>query len=451
MPWHRKNNSPQKIRHRQELEFLPAALEIMETPPSRLSRAATITIITFATFAIAWSLFARMDVVVSATGRVVPSGKIKVIQAAEGGVVRAIHVRDGQQVRRGEVLIELDATTTEADHQRLSRELAEARLDVARLQAQLKGDPATFAPPANVSPALVSVHRDLLASRLHEQTSKLAALADEIRQLRAERAALRNEVAKLEQTLPLQKERLSKLEAMADGNFISEFELIGTRLEVIEKEKGLDVQRDRLQVAIAALAAAKRKLEHSKAEFRSRALGELSEAAKRRDAAAQEIIKADQRKALQKLRAPVNGVVQQLAVNTVGGVVTPAQKLMVVVPAGTGLEVEAQILNKDIGFIEQGQPVSVKVETYEFTRHGMLEGSLQWVATDAVVDEHMGPVYPVRIALSNTRMPNRVNGRQGHITPGMSVISDIVVSKRRVIEYFLGPILRYRDESLREL
>ena len=147
----------------------------------------------------------------------------------------------------------------------------------------------------------------------------------------------------------------------------------------------------------------------------------------------------------------MDGIVQQLAIHTVGGVVTAAQPLLVIVPTESGFEVEAKVLNKDIGFVAPHQPVSVKVTAFPFTSYGALPGTIEWVAGDAVLDQDLGPVYPVRVSLTGHELPNRVNGRTGRITPGMTVSADVKVGSRRVIEYFLGPILRYRDQSLREM
>ena len=177
---------------------------------------------------------------------------------------------------------------------------------------------------------------------------------------------------------------------------------------------------------------------------------ELADATKRRDATEKELTKAQQRTQLQVLRAPIDGVVQQLTVFTEGGVVTQAQVLMTIVPASEGLEVEAKVLNRDIGHVRVGQRVINKIETFDFTRYGYIEGEVQWVGTDAVVDERLGPVYPVRIRLLQSETPNVVRGKRGQITAGMSVTSDIRIGERRMAEYFMAPLLRYKEESLRE-
>lgn len=437
-------------RSREEAEFLPAALEVLEKPASPLGRAVSIAIMLFVTVAIGWMYFSKMDVVVTAQGRVVPSGRIKVIQPVEAGVIRAIRVRDGQQVRAGEVLIELDSTTTTADREQLARELMGAQVESARLRAQLAEDPDMFVLPDRVDETLASTQRKLLESRLTEQRERLAALDSEIARRRAEREAIRSTVSKLRSTLPLMKRRLAKKKVLAKKKFISELDIIEARLEVINQAKELQIQRYRLEEAEASVLAAERQRQQAEAESRSQTLSDLADVNMRKQTAAQELIKVERRQSMQRLRAPVDGMVQQLAVNTVGGVVTAAQTLMVLVPYDMPLEVEAQVLNKDIGVVEAGQRVTVKFETYQYTRYGFIVGTMQWVGNDTVTDPQLGPVYPVRISLAGTRLPNVVDGRRGTIAPGMSVTADIEIGKRRVLEYFLTPILRYKEESLRE-
>jgi len=433
-----------------EVDFLPAALEVLEKPPSPIGRAVSIALMLFAVFVVAWMYFAQMDVVVTAQGQVVPSGHVKLIQAAEAGVVRAIKIRDGQIVKRGEELVELDSTTTTADRARLMREQLEAQIEVARLKAQLSANPALFQPPEDTDPSIADTQRSLLASRLQEHDEKLAGLSHDIDRRRADMNAIRSTVVKLEQTLPVLKQRLEKNQSLAKKHFLSEINVMDDELEVIEHENELQIQRHRLTESEANLAVATRQRKQLQAEFRAETLAALAEASRRSAAVSQELVKVEKKKSLQRLRAPIDGVVQQLAINTVGGVVTAAQTLMVIVPANGDLEIDAKVLNKDIGFVRVGQRAAVKFETYQFTRHGFIEGTMQWVGLDAMSDPQLGLVFPVRILLSDITMPNKVNGQRGSVAPGMAVTADIAIGKRRVLEYFLAPILRYKEESLRE-
>jgi len=448
------HNQPKKRiapkRKGAEVDFLPAALEVLERPPSPIGRAVSVLMMLFTAVAIGWMYFSEMDVVVTAQGQVVPAGRVKLIQAAEAGVVRTINVRDGQTVKKGEELVEFDSTATAADRARLMREQTEAQLEVARLKAQLASDSTLFQPPADIDPSITETQRSLLISRLEEQNEKLAGMENDIAQRRADRDAVRSTVVKLERTLPLLEKRLEKNRSLAKMQYLSELNVMNYELDVIDQENELLIQRHRLVQSEANLAVATRQRRQIEAQFRAETLAALAEASRRSAAVTQELVKVEKKMSLQRLRAPIDGIVQQLAINTIGGVVTAAQTLMIIVPADGDLEIDAKVLNKDIGFVRVGQLAAVKFETYQFTRYGFIEGTMQWVGLDAMSDPQLGLVFPVRILLSGTEMPNKVNGRRGAVAPGMTVTADISIGKRRVLEYFLAPILRYKEESLRE-
>ncbi|WP_454720318.1 MULTISPECIES: HlyD family type I secretion periplasmic adaptor subunit [Cupriavidus] len=429
--------------------FATAAMGLANRRPARMAGITAVAVCGVAALSLVYAVFAKMDVVVSTQGKVIPSGKSKIVQPLEAGIVRAIHVRDGQAVRAGDVLIELDPTTTTADRDRMRREHLEAAADVARLTALMEDKPAM--PPVEDLPAdIARTQQALLTSALAEHRARLAALDAEIARKRADRDGAAASLEQIDASLPLVTKKNDMREELVKTGHIAETGLIETRLELLNFRKELALQRSRLSEAAAGLNAIRQQRAQAIAEFAARGSAGLAEASRKEAASALELVKASQRRDLQTLRAPIDGVVQQLAVTTVGGVVTQAQPLATVVPAHTALEVDAQVQNKDIGYVKPGQRVITKVETFDFTRFGYIEGEVQWVGTDAVNDPKLGPVYPVRIRLSETATPNSVNGRKGTLTPGMSVTADIRVDERRMISYFLSPLMRYKDEALRE-
>ncbi|SOZ12791.1 HlyD family type I secretion periplasmic adaptor subunit [Cupriavidus taiwanensis] len=429
--------------------FATAAMGLTNRAPARVAKFVAGSICGMAALALIYATFAHMDVVVSAQGKVIPSGKSKVVQPLEAGVVHAIHVRDGQAVKAGEVLVELDPTTTTADRDRLQREHWEAAADVARLTALLDGK-AGMLPVEGLPANMAKTQQALLNSALAEHRAKLAALDAEIARKRADRDGAAASLEQIQASLPLVTRKNDMREELVKTGHIAETGLIETRMELLNLKKELALQRSRLVEANAGLNAVQQQRAQATAEFTAKTAAELAEASRKEAASALELVKASQRRDLQTLRAPIDGVVQQLAVATVGGVVTQAQPVATVVPAHTALEVEAQVQNKDIGYVKPGQRVIIKVETFDFTRFGYIEGDVQWVGTDAVNDQKLGPIYPVRIRLAEAATPNSVNGRKGTLTPGMSVTTDIRVDERRMISYFLSPLMRYKDEALRE-
>lgn len=430
-------------------QFSTAAIALQAKQPARIARMVSLAICAMSLITLVFAYFAQIDIVVTAQGRAIPSGRSKVIQPLEPGIVKRIAVRDGQKVKAGEVLVELDLTTTSADRDRLQREFYEADTDVQRLNAMLSGG-SGFTANDNTPKDIASNQQSLLLSRVNENRSRIASLDADIQRRQSDRDAIRASIAQSKNSLPLVKKKHEMREDLAKTGHIAETGLIETQLELINLEKELSVQANRLKESEAGLNAAIAQRDQAQAEFRVRASTELSEANKKRDSSKQELIKASQRREMQTLKAPIDGVVQQLVVTTIGGVVTQAQQLMTIVPENSALEVEAQVQNRDIGFVKVGQRVINKVETYDFTRFGYIEGEVQWVGNDAVIDQKLGPVYPVRIKLATSKTPKIVNDREGVVTPGMTIIADIKTDQRRMLEYFFAPMLKYKQESLRE-
>jgi len=443
---------PPDRRDKDARAFLPAAVEVMETPPSPAARALLWTLIAFFVIALAWSWVGRIDVVAVAEGRVVPSGRSKVVQAVETGVVRAIHVRDGTVVKQGDVLIELDPTGTGADRERLTQELLAARVAAARLRALLaaatpEDAERRFAPPA-ADPALVATQRALLAGEAREHAARLAQLNDERARRVAERAATQATIGRLDQAIPLMRERVEARGALAEKGYGSRLQFLEVKQQLVEAEQERNVQRHRLEEATAAIAALESQRRGVEAEFRRTKTAELNEAERRAVSLAQELVKAAQRDELQTLMAPTDGVVQQLAIHTVGGVVTPAQALLVVVPAEDAIEIEAMVLNKDIGFVRAGLPAEIKLETFTFTRYGTVPAEVVSVSSDAILDEKRGPIYAARVR--PLRGTVDVDGRAVALAPGMAASVEIKTDRRRILHFLLSPVVRYAHESLRE-
>ena len=430
-------------------QFSSAALAIQMRPPQPVLRMASLGICAMTLIAIVFACFAQIDIVVSSQGKVIPSGKSKVLQPLEAGIVQTIAVRDGQSVKAGDVLLELDSTNTDADRDRIQREVWESQADMLRATAQLAGQ-SGFKPPVDMPKEIAANQVAMLQSRVAEQQAKLASLDADLLKRKADTDAIASNIAQLQNSLPLIKQKHQMREDLAKTGHVAQTGLIETRLELINAEKELAVQGNRLNESRANYNAAQQQRLQAVAEFRARVSSELVEAMKKHGAASQELLKASQRRDLQTLRAPIDGVVQQLSVTTVGGVVTAAQPLLTIVPENTQLELEAQVMNRDIGHVKVGQRVINKVETYDFTRFGYIEGEVLWVGTDAVQDQKLGLVYPVRIKLAKMETPNIVNGRKGLVTAGMNITADIRTDQRRLIEYFIAPLIRYKQEALRE-
>lgn len=434
-----------------ETDFLPAALEVVETPPNPLGRIILWSLMIFLALALFWSFVARIDVVAVAPGKVITVGRNKLVQAAEGGVVQAIHVRDGEQVVRGQPLLTLDATTSAADREQAIATLQTAQVDAARsraLLAGLAGRPATFVTPAGLPEEVAVTQRALIASRLDELRSRIAALRGQAAEADASRDAARADAERLQATLPFLAERVEKRRELTDKGFASKMGQLEIDQQRVDHERQIAVQTANAQRAQATIAGIAAQIAQARSEAEREVLADLAKAEADIRLATEELTKAEQRTGLQVIRAPANGTVQQLAVYTEGAVLKPADPILVIVPDGSELEVEAKVMNRDIGFVRTGQEVTVKLEAFPFTRYGTLKGRLTAINRDAVADEQLGPVYMAHVAVER---PSAAAQQLGvTISPGMAATAEITTDERRVIDYLLSPIERRVDEAGRE-
>lgn len=440
-----------------ETAFLPAALSLQDTPVHPAPRRLAYALMGLFTIVVAWSIFGEVDIVAVAPGRIVVSERTKVIQPLERSVVRRVLVRDGQHVKAGEALVELDPTTAAADKASVEEQLKASVSDALRARALLKAMQGgstdlralpAMALPADWSPAEREATQAQLAAEWNEISAKLGRLAAEISRKQAEAATMREAVAKLEATLPLAKKREDDFKALADQGFMSSHAGQDRTRERIEMERDLATQRAKLLETQAGLRESENARSAYVAETRRSLFDRESQADLKRQTATQERAKATLREQLTTLTAPVDGVVQQLAIHTQGGVVTEAQALMIVVPEGAQITAEVTLENKDIGFVVAGQDAAIKLETFNFTRYGIIEGKVTMVTADAVNDEKRGAIFPVTLALGKDQID--VDGKLIRLAPGMNLTAEIKTGKRRVIEYLLSPIQKAGSESLRE-
>ena len=458
--WRARAQLTPKPRTPLERQFLPAALELTDTPAPALPRAIMAAIIAAFTFALAWAIVGRIDTVAIAPGKVISAGKAKVIQPAETAVVKRILVRDGQTVKAGDILIELEAaaTATAAETDRVKDALFAARLESARHDALARSASGTQPTAAfTPSPRLrgegwgegrLAAEQRALQAQYKEHRARLSSLDAEIQKRQAEQESAKELAAKLAQTAPIAKRRAEDYKDLVSKNFMSQHGYLEKEQLRIEQERDLAYQEAKVRELTAAIEETKTRRHSQIAEFERMAVNAKTDADKRAAQLEQELIKTNTRQQQQTLTAPVAGTVQQLAVHTIGGVVTPAQALMVIAPNDYAAEVEAVLENKDVGFVKAGQTVEVKIETFPFTRYGTLTGSVTFVSNDAVNDEKKGLVFQARVKLDQAVI--RVEERNVNLTPGMAVTAEIATGRRSVISYFLDPLRKTTNESLRE-
>lgn len=445
-------DAPPRLKH--EVLFLPSALALQDAPVHPAPRIIQGVIIAFAALTLLWACTGEIDIVATATGKIVPSGRSKIIQASEVAVVRNILVRDGQGVKAGELLIELDASLAVADVLRLTSDFRATQVDIARSRALLEAielgrPPAnlqTLIPDANTEQQMAA--QQWLEGQYTELQSALNQSAAAIEQRDAEIATVQATVASLEQSIPIMRELAADYRRLLEKEIVPKHAYLEKEQARLDQERELSTQKLRVQELLAARKAAQSQHSSVTATTRSAMLS-LQHASEQRAAALlQELSKAQKRESLMRLTAPVDGIVQELAIHTIGGVVTEAQALLVIVPSGELVEVEALFENKDIGFVRPGQQVEIKVDTFTFTKYGVVNGVVQSISKDAIEHDQLGLVYSTRIQLMDKTVA--VGGSFVDLSPGMAVKAEVKTDKRKVIDYFLSPLKRYANESLNE-
>lgn len=458
----RTENDEALQRHRRQ--FLPAALEVEETPAHPAGRAILKAIVLLFVIALIWACVGKIDIVVSAQGKIIPGDRVKTIQPITIGEVQAIHIKEGGDVKAGDRLITLNDTLTQAELTRLNQDISAFALQLARqrafilfldapAQSQLNIKKTFESQVANstVKPMddnALAFELQLLKQQVVDYQSARETLLSQLKSKEAEQLTTEVIVKKLQRILPIINERTVALEGLYKKKYGSREQYLELEQQRIEREEDIKAQ----QAAVKQLQAEQEEIQSQLLSFhaqsRRESLDEQEQLYHQLASLQQEWVKAKELHEQQVLRSPINGTVQQLQVHTIGGVVQPAQTLMQIVPQESNMEVEAWVLNKDIGFIEEGQKAEVKIDTFNFTKYGLIDGQVNNISSDAVPDEKLGLRYLTNVQIEKDWM--QVENRKVNLSPGMSVTVEIKTGQRRLIEYFLSPLLRFKQESVRE-
>jgi len=441
----------QHRRQRIETQFLPAALEVTETPPSPIGRGIMWVIIAASFSALAWSCLAKVETVAVAEGRLAPTGRLRSVETLEPGRVRDIAVREGQHVQAGQALIELDPTMANADARSAVTEFSTAGLVLARANALLSyaaGRGAGLVSPSDATPAAVQAEQQLVMARISAYEARRGSIRERQSGAEASIRGAQAEIVKLQRTLPILQSQLDDQKVLEAKGFGARQKVLQLEQSIISAEQDMAAQKAKADEARAELASLNSEAAELRQQFVTQAAQERTEAegltATRGDA----LKKADEKARLQSMTAPVAGTVQSVSVTTIGQVVESGKPIVTIVPDGEALIVEALVLNRDVGFVHPGEHVVVKLEAYPFMRYGTLEGEVVEISPDAIVDEKRGLVYPTRIKLLQNRI--KVDGKVVMLSSGMSLMAEIVTGRRRVISYLWSPVAKAVNEAGRE-
>lgn len=433
-------NSIKKIND--SYEFKPLLSEIEEAPVSPLGRFTFWTLVALIVVTTLWLFIGQVDIVVNARGIIVPDGDAKIIQPLDTGVVRQILIKEGDFVKKGQLLIAIDTSTTDAQLQTINKNLEQSKLEAQRLKASGNGE--QFNSSNNETIEEFEVQKKLYEENLLVLKSSIGAKEQEIVQLNRQIDSTIAQKRDYEFQLKNAQEREKRLANVIDIIAYNQYE------EAREKLNSLKEAVNRSEAEIGRLQSQKKQIQneisHVKADFRSQNLTTFSEVQKRINELQANKEQIEFSNINQKITAPCDGYIDKLLIHTIGGIVTPAQELIALTPIETPMLIKAQVLNKDIGFIRVGMPVSIKVDTYDFQKYGILDGTVKSISKNSIEDEKLGPIYEIYIIPKKDTFI--IDGNEKKISAGMTLNAEIEIGKRRIIEFFIYPLIKYMDEGI---
>jgi type I secretion membrane fusion protein, hlyD family len=421
-------------------EFKPLLIEIEDKPLNPLGRIILYLVLAIVVFATAWLILAKVDVVVSAQGKVIPSGEIKILKPLESGVVSKIFVKESDKVKKGDILIQIDPTVTDASLSSKQDDLAVINSDIALLEALINESNLSKDELNKLNFSQLSLYnsqKQILVSTYESNKAKLNSAKLDIK-------ASESEVNRLSLLLNKEEEAKVRLQKVLDLIAKKEYEEVSKNIINLKEQKDIALYRlkesnKKLEEIIEENQKAIKIIKSSWIET------SLSKEKEKRELSAQinAILFSNK---TQQIKSPVDGFVGKLLIHTEGGVVSPNDNLISIVPSDAPLIIKANVLNKDIGFLKLGQEVAVKIDTFSFQKYGLLYGNIIEISKDAIEDEKLGLIYEIKIKPKSLDI--KVEGETKQLEIGMSVIAEVKTGKRRVIELFIYPIIKYMDEGL---
>ena len=421
-------------------EFKPVIIEIEDTPQNPLGRTILYIVLSLIIFTFLWLFLAKIDIVVSSQGKVIPNGEIKILKPLESGVVSKILVREGDKVLKGDTLMSIDPSVTTVNLQTKENELNNLNMSIIRLRA-LGNESNLTNEELNL---LSNSELNLFLNQKNSYDNSINQYKFSIEELSFNIESSKDEIIRLNNLLNKNKNRLNRLERVKDIISLKEYDEL--QKEVYDLTSKLNIAKNNKTAAINKLNATKEELEVFKQNSKGKFLDELITKQKEANLIKAEINAYLFQSKQQLIKSPVDGYVGKLLVNTESGVVNSGEALITIIPANEPLIIKATTLNKDIGFLKEGQKVAIKIDTFNFQKYGKLDGELIHIANDAIEDEKLGIVYEIKVKPLKTTL--NIDGEIKNIEPGMSVIAEVKVGKRRVIELFIYPIIKYLDEGL---
>lgn len=429
----------------EEHEFKPILAEIQDKPPNPLGRLVLWIILVLLILIILGVYFVKIDIVVSARGKIIPDGDVKILQPLETGVIRKIFVKEGDYVKAGQILVEIDPTVEVANIEGKERILTFHTLTKRRVEAILNNQNFYISKTNPESILQVNLYK----AQKEAYEASLKQKEKELKEIQTIIESLKEEIKKLEALINIVYEEEKKLKELSSVGAVAESRYKEKLKERLALEREIELKKSQIEENTLRLERIKHEIEAIKSGFEEKLLAEAGSSFQQENLLKSEITTVKFEKSKRFIISPVNGYVHLISVKTIGGVVTPAQPVISIVPENTPLIIRAIVLNKDVGFIKKGQKVVIKVDTYDFQKYGTIKGEVSIISPYSIEDREIGiDGYPVYIKMQSPELKTK-DGKVYKVKPGMSVIAEINIGKRRIIELFLSPFIKQIDEGLK--
>lgn len=430
-------------------EPLPEVRKALLDDGPRIVRLTIWALIGFVAFFLLWAGFAQVEEVTRGEGKAIPTSRLQKIQNLEGGIVTEIFVRNGQVVEAGDPLLRLDDTRFASNVGESKADRLSLELRIERLSAEIAGrDINILALYQDEAPALARNEQQLFESRQQQLHDEVAGLQEQLTQRRQELRELESKQGQFRRGLELLRQEIGMSEPLVAEGAISPVEVLRLKRAEVESRGQLDATTLAIPRARAASTEVERKIDETRGRFRSDALAQLGEARAELNRIQSTGRALEDRVNRTLVTSPVRGIVKQLMVNTIGGVIQPGDDLVEIVPLDESLLVEARIRPQDIAFLHPGQPANVKFTAYDYTIYGGLKAELEHIGADTVTDEDGNSFYAIQLRTEKSHLGPEEKPLL--IIPGMVASVDIMTGKKSILSYLLKPILRARAEALRE-
>lgn len=421
-------------------EFHPLLVEIEDRPLNPIGRVILWLVIGVLVFGILWLILAKIDIVVSARGKVIPSGEIKVLQPVEKGVISKILIKEGDYVKKGQVLMQIDPSITETSLDTKQKEFYVLELQTKRLKALIENKPFMLNEHSNEAleqQELYHLQKSILDENIEKYNIKLL-------QSKYQYESSLSERARVESILQKDTERFNKLKKVFD--IIAKKEYYELEKNILDLKEQINISSLKVEEFNKRITELEKEKNSFIDQFKDQKYSELLSIKQKIRELRSQIEAITYQNQKQSIIAPDDGYISKLMINTIGGVVTPAEELISLVPKNSPLIVKVNVLNQDIGFVKNGMDSKIKIDTFSFQKYGFFEGKIINVGNFSLEDEKLGAIYEVKIEPDGKKIT--VEGVQRYLEAGMNVTAEIKVGKRRVIEFFIYPIIRYLDEGL---